>query len=402
MLDIWPALPLIIKGDGSYSTKGVDNIVAALKCSDRVCNIGLAISEILDWEIFLAAMQQPFPELTYLWLSWNDKFDETVVIPNSFLGGFAPRLEVVGLQRIPFPGLPKLLSSATHLTTLRLHHIPHSGYFPPDAMVAALSTLTNLEDLLLRFSSPESCPDLESRRLPPSSRSVLPVLTEFRFQGVSEYLEDLVTDIDAPQLNILGITFFNDIVFDTPRLIQFISRTPMSSALENAHIALNDDTARVTFLSQIYGYVKLELLISCEGLDWQLSSLEQICTSCLPFLSTLKDLYIHEYPYSQPDWTDNIGNREWLGLLQPFTAVKNVYLSEKVALRIGPALQELVEGRAKEVLPSLENIFLEGLELSGPVEKGIVQFVAARQVSSHPITISRWANSEEDKTRIYY
>jgi hypothetical protein len=249
MLDIWPALPLIIKGDGPYSTRGVDNIVAALKCSDRACNIGLSISELLDWEIFLAAMQQPFPELTYLRLSWNDKFDETVVVPDSFLGGFAPRLEVVHLSDLPFPGLPKLLLSANHIATLRLTDVPHSGYFSPDAMVAALSTLTNLEDLLLRFNSPESCPDLESRRLPPSIRSVLPVLTEFRFQGVSEYLEDLVTNFDAPQLNKLGITFFNDIVFDTPQLIQFISRTPMSSALENVHIALNDDTARVTFLS---------------------------------------------------------------------------------------------------------------------------------------------------------
>jgi hypothetical protein len=106
--------------------------------------------------------------------------------------------------------------------------------------------------------------------------------------------------------------------------------------------------------------VKLELSISCEGLDWQLSSLEQICTSCFPFLSTLKDLYIHDAPYSQPDWTDNIANREWLGLLHLFTAVKNVHLSEKVVLRIGPALQELAEGRATEVLPTLENIFLEG------------------------------------------
>jgi hypothetical protein len=71
----------------------------------------------------------------------------------------------------------------------------------------------------------------------------------------------------------------------------------MSSALKNAHIALEDGTAHVSFQP---GYV-LKVSILCEGLDWQLSSLEQVCTSCLPFLST--------------------ENRVWLDLLHRFTAV---------------------------------------------------------------------------------
>ena len=401
MLNIWPALPIIIMGDEYFSARSVDNIAAALEFSDRVREINLTISESFVWDIFLAAMLQPFPELTYLSLQWDYDIDEPAVVPDSFLGGFAARPSLRGLRLggIPFPGLPNLLLSAPHLYQLRLEDIPHSGYFSPDAMAAALSTLTSLESLSLTFQSPESCPDLENQHLPPSTHFVLPVLTDFLFKGVSEYLEDLVTDMDTPKLKKLVITFFNDIVFNTPRLIQFIRRTPMLSGLENAHIALRDDTARVTFRSQIYGYVSmlLEVSIFCEGLDWQLSSLEQVCTSYLPFLSTLKDLYIYEYPYSQPYWRDNIENRVWLGLLHPFTTVKNLYISEKFALRIGPALQELVEGRATEVLPALENIFLEGLESVRPVQEGIGHFVATRQVSSHPVTVSRWANLEMDK-----
>jgi hypothetical protein len=320
----------------------------------------------------------------------------SAVIPDSFLGGFAPRLEGLYLTGVPFPGLPKLLLSATHLVRLKLDDIPHSGYFSPDKMVAALSTLTNLDSLSLTFTSPESCPDLESRRLPPSTRSVLPVLNTFQFKGVSEYLEDLVTDIDAPQLDILEINFFNDIIFDTPHLNQFISRTPKSSALENAHISIGGDIARVFFRSQIYVNMKLDVFIFCKGLDWQLSSLEQVCTSCLPFLSTLKYLYIHEHGRS-PDWKDNIENRVWLGLLHPFTAVKNLYISGKLEQCIGTALQGLIEGRTTEVLPTLENIFLESsresFETSRHMQRGIWKFVAARQVSSHPITISRWENS---------
>jgi hypothetical protein len=218
-------------------------------------------------------------------------------------------------------------------------------------------------------------------------------------------LEDLVTDIDAPQLNKLEIAFFNDVVFDTPNLIQFIGCTPISNAFEHAYIAPAYSDACVAFRSHrslIDGYVELKVTILCEGLYWQLSSLKQVCTSCLPFLSTLKDLYIREHPFSPPDWEDNIENRIWRELLQRFTTVKNIYISNKIALRIGPALQELVKGRATEVLPTLENIFLEWLVSSGDVQEGIGQFVAARQVSSHPVTVSCWENSAKDTIGITY
>jgi len=42
------------------------------------------------------------------------------------------------------------------------------------------------------------------------------------------------------------------------------------------------------------------------------------------------------------------------------------------------------------VLPALQNIFLEGLQPSGTVPKGIQQFVATRQVTDHPIVVSDW------------
>jgi hypothetical protein len=58
--------------------------------------------------------------------------------------------------------------------------------------------------------------------------------------------------------------------------------------------------------------------------------------------------------------------------------------------RVAPALQELVGGRATEVLPTLENIFLEGFWPSGPVYEGIEKFVAARRLTSHPVAVSRW------------
>jgi hypothetical protein len=86
---------------------------------------------------------------------------------------------------------------------------------------------------------------------------------------------------------------------------------------------------------------------------------------------------------------------EWLDLLHPFRAVKNLYLSKESARRIVPALQELVGGRVTEVLPALQNIFLQGPEPSGPVQEGIEKFVVARQATSHPIVVSRWVEEDD-------
>jgi hypothetical protein len=250
-------------------------------------------------------------------------------------------------------------------------------------MVTLISVLSSLEQLDLEFQSPQSRPNWESRSLPPPKRSILPALFQIHFKGVTEYLEDLVTFIDAPQLKTLDITFFNQIDFDCPRLAQFISRTPTLRALDEAHVQFNDTFARVALPT-------FKIAISCREPDWQLSSIEQVCNSSLHPLSTVEGLYI-DHGYSQPVWkNDAIENTLWLELLLPFTAVKNLYLSKEFAPGIAAGLQELVGGRITEVLPSLQNIFVEGLETSGPFQENIGQFVAARLLSDHPIAISVW------------
>jgi hypothetical protein len=168
-------------------------------------------------------------------------------------------------------------------------------------MVTGLPMLTSLETLSLQFQSPRSHPDWEGRHSPPTTRSVLPNLTYFRFKGVSEYLEDLVARIDAPQLNGLDVTFFNQIDFDTPQLAQFISRTPAFKALNEASVFFRDSAASVTLLSQTAIHEGLEIAISsCRVSDWQLPSLAQVCASSVPLLSTVEKLYIQSVPWPGP------------------------------------------------------------------------------------------------------
>jgi hypothetical protein len=79
-----------------------------------------------------------------------------------------------------------------------------------------------------------------------------------------------------------------------------------------------------------------------------------------------------------------------LEFFHPFTGVKNLYLSTGFAQCIAPALRELVGERATEVLPALQNLFLAEIQPSEHVQQAIEQFVCARQLSSHPIVVSKW------------
>ena len=381
-LDVWPAFPLAIEGP-VWEKRG---LIALLEQSELVPRI----SQIRLWNVYLEdkeAMSVPLPELTYLVLRHSGP---KIPLSDSFLGGSAPRLQMLYLESISFPGLPKLLSSATHIASLHLLCIPDSGYISPEAMVTCLSVLTNLGLLSLEFESSRSHPNRESRRPPLSTRTVLPVLTDFSFKGHSEYLEDLVSSIDAPRLNRMFVKFYNYIVFDTPQFTRLICDISTFNAFHEARVYFGYTLAIINLSSKASGDRELNVEISSKELRRQVSFLEQVCTSSLSPLSTLEDLYIGEHPHSWPAWEDNIDNALWLELLHPFTMVKNLFVSEKIVPRVVPALQELVGGRTTEVLPTVQNVFIEKLQPSGHVWEGIGKFVAARQVTSHPIIVSHW------------
>ena len=386
-LEVWPPLPLLIHGS-DYPTSSVDNIIAALERSNRVCQITLKCVTSSQLEEIWAAMRKSFPELTHLQLRAYD--EPAPVVPDSFIDGSAPRLRYLDWDGIPYPRIPNLLLSATDLVTLQLWNVPHSGYFSPEIMATRLSALTSLETFWLGFQSPRSRPSRESRRPPPSTRPILPALADLWFRGVSEYIEDLVARIDAPGLKSLDVTFFHQLIFDAPHFIQFIGRTPSWKAPDEAVLTFYDRAVRVTLPARTFGHGELNVGVSCRESDWQLASLAQVCSSSCPPLSTVEHLYVHKPQHMRQNWQDDIEITQWLELFHTFTGVKNLYLSEDFASRIASSLQELAGGRIAELLPALRNLFLEGLKPSGRVHEGIGKFVAARQLSGRPIAVSRW------------
>ena len=387
MLDVWPLLPIIIR---VYSLDRWDegNIIAALKYNNRISEMDIFDPPHSEREKVLAALQQPFPALKRLALSF---YTETVpVVPASFLGGSAPALQSLFLERIPFPGLPKLLLSATHLVHLNIQRIPRSGYISPEAMVTGLSVLTRLESLEIGFESTWSQHDRKTRS--PPTRALLPVLTLMWFKGAIEYLEDLVARIDVPLLDKLTIIFPHQSIFYSPQLTQFISRTPKFKVPDEAHLTFSYYDVMVALPRTVTSDGALELRISCWERDLRLSYVTQACGSSFPraLIRAVERLYIRSSCYWQDIENDNQWQDQWLELFRQFTAVKVLYIPSKLIPRIVFALRELVGVRVTEVLPALQFLFLGGPLPSGLVEENMGQFIAARQIAGHPVTISLW------------
>ena len=393
-LDIWPALPLVVEKYG-LPASSMDNIIAALEHKDRVIKVDLRRLEAgPELESIVGVMEEPFPALTFLSLILHG---ETVFVPNSFLGGPAPRLEHLHLEGIPFWGLPKLVSSTTSLVHLELRRIPYFGYILPGVLVTSLSALTRLKTFIFEFVSPHSpLANWESQYLPPTTRILLPALTCLKLKAISKYVEYVMTGIDTPLLDSLHITFFNQAIFDTPHLSQFIARTPNFQAFDEARITFSDDKVMVALPSPA-GKSQFELSLGISRNDesvGHLSSLVQVCRSSFPVLATVERLYIRRDGYlRRKPWVDHIPDSHWVELLQLFTAVKSLYLSGEFVRCITLTLQGLVEELTTQVLPALQNLLLQGYRQWGPIGKATADFVTARQLSGQLISVGSWSGS---------
>ena len=389
MLDTWPPLLIDLWG----SAIGRDTTISALEHNDRIRLINLDDISNVKMTQILAAMQKPFPALISLRLS-SSRQGTLLVVPDLFLES-TPHLQSLQLINVPFPlpALKKLLLSTTDLIEICIQRMPNSLYISPDEMVTCLSTLIRLKKLELGFQSRRNW---GSRRLPPSTRCVLPALTSLQFKGVYEYMEDFMARIDAPQLDELKLFLFDQPVLDAPQLVQFIGRVPQLrfKALNELHILFDD---RGVFFFLPWSLRKgLQLGVFLHPSN-QLSGLVKLCTSS--FLRTIvpivKHLYILDTGTPFLHWLDIARSSQWMDLLRPFTTVEDLYLSQKCSTYIAPALCGSVGEGMTEVLPALRIIFLERLSSPDsrrqpPVEETIRQFVAARQLSSYYIAISYW------------
>jgi hypothetical protein len=196
--------------------------------------------------------------------------------------------------------------------------------------------------------------------------------------------------IDAPLLDNLKISLFDQFIPDTAQLAQFIDRTPKLKAHNEAHVAFRFRRVELR-LEEVF---EKGLGISYEVVDWQVSSAAQVYTLSLSqaFSATVERLYVcDKFAHWRLGGDIQVENNHWLELLRSFPSVKSLYLSRRIVPRIAPALQELTGERVAGALPALQTLFLEeDLDLSAPVQEAIGSFVSGRQFSSHPVAVSHW------------
>ena len=393
-LSCWPAFPIIVDyypywdldSGQSLAPDNDDNVIAALEHPDRVCCVEIAAKSSLLGKV-ATVMQEPFPTLTLLRLSSND--GDVPALPSEFLGGSAPRLQEICLDGIPFLTLPTLLLSTSDLVVLNLDNIPITGYISPEAMITCLTTLTRLRSLSIGFRAPTSHSDQMITRPSPQTRVVLPALAFFDFRGISEYLEDLVAQIDTPQLDFIKITYFNRLDFDVPQLSQFICRTE-SLGLDlskHAELIFAASNANIRLDCEQVGrrQSRLFLQVSCQGLDRQVSLLAQVLGQSPAMLSNVGHLSIHvQCPrLGWEDEGDDMVDIGYLDLLRPFTAVKTLRLhghsAGPVALALENEAEEMIDA---DVLPVLHLLWLQDLPVAS-----LENFADVRWYSGCPVAI---------------
>ena len=258
---------------------------------------------------------------------------------------------------------------------LDLREIPQFGYIPPEAMVASLAALPKLKYLALGFDWGTSHHD--RIHLPSITRSVLPALTGFTFDGLFEYFEDFVAQIDAPQLDCLHIEYLDQDIgtdYQIPHLCKFLNRSEILRlpCFRRANLLIEPYTAFIQLDRDQWSFPK------SFHLSIQEDAVGQVANQLSALLFSVDILFISSPTEEDEDQGEGI---QWLELLRPFTAVKALSVDEELSSHILLALNSVTDEKAAEVLPALKLLSLENNSMTS-----MKKFVAARQNAGCPVT----------------
>ena len=321
-LDCWPALPIVVQygglpGLGPPTLHDENNIMAALRQSDRVVSISLTVTNSLLNE--LSTLKGVFSELQDLILlsQYSRQYYSPLTLPSAFRWGQRlRRLHSTGIAFSAF--LQPLYSSSTNLIDLQLHDAFLPWQFSPVNLKNVLSEMIGLRSLSLHFRSIANY----HFPLPPYEKhAVLPVLTRLNYRGSMMYLEGILTIIDAPSLKDIEITSDNPFL-SFPKFKTFVDRIEMYRSYRGTHILSSHLQPTVSIsLTQPGAPMHLKLQLLCKPIRMHVSSLAQICFDSSPFLFNDKgDLCISIT--RPPVRMNNSHSGELLEILNQFTGKK--------------------------------------------------------------------------------
>ena len=389
MLEHSPPFPLVVCYFEKYrelTTEDEEGIIFALKQRDRVRRVRIYDAGTTMQKLFVA-MDEEYPILEYLFTGVPvEDNSSTLRFPEMLQ---APHLRYLSLRGFALPIGCRLLTTAVGLVTLHLFLIHPSTYFHPNTLIQWISLMSHLETLSIYFKFSASNRDV-GRQLthPPIIAPItLPNLHHFVFRGDSAYLEALVHRITTPRLEKLEIEFFNQLTFSIPRLLQFMN------AAEN----LTFDRAGFNFFDELVGVgvfppgetkpYALSIVVKCQHLDWQVSSMAQISNSLSQIFSAVQDLALqHDVHRRSSEEHDEVDRTEWRKFLRSFRNVKTLRIENRLVKDLSLCLG-LEDGELPlELLPELQELTYYG---SGDTRDAFASFIDARRNAGRPVTLVR-------------
>ena len=425
-IDSWPEFPLIVVFCVPDKHKDdADNLRDALAQRDRIRSIDISTTPLGEnW--FAELMEEEFPQLTHLDLTVDssaihNSMTTPYIFLDRFLGESAPSLQHLCIDNFRHGGLSSLLSSTPNLVSLQIKNIRLAGYMSPEEMVGVLAKLTKLRDLCIAFPSvilptDDEFPDAKKIPSPHSpTHAVLPVLTKLRFEGKSEYFENLINLIDAPLLKDLYVQYLmpdnskdEDDKIKAGDLSRFIGRTETfkHAQFRRVQVILGwNDTYIIFDLPQ--GDSECQQLEAClfhrmfgqenvfntfrvaNTVSHVIKWLRQLVITGM--LSDVQHLVFQSYAiiFNEERQDQVLGCVDWLLLLHLFSAVEVLYVSWSLAKHIPSALEDAPEEMAAQVLPALQLLALNTCNNQDKKERGrpVERFLSLRKQFGCPVVM---------------
>jgi hypothetical protein len=388
MLTHSPPLPLTVdyRSKDGITAEDEEGVLLALKQCDRLRHLRLVIP-VQSLRKLVMAIDEEFPVLEYLILEPWTKDSTVLVLPEALQ---APHLRHLVLLGFACPIRSRLHPTAASLVTLFLLIDRQSAYFQPNVLLQWISFMTQLESLGIVFTFPVPNRDVERQltRTPITTHITHPNLRFFWFRGVSAYLEAVVFRITTPRLESMQIGLFKQLTFSVPRLAQFMNTTE-NLGFDEAAIMFKDKKIDVLlFFREANTYaVGVSLRVNCWHLDWQVSSVAQICNALSQVFSAVEHLTLRHGVHSQSSEEHNDVDRiEWRNLLRSFGNVKTLGVENGLIEELSRCLR-LEDGELPlELLPELQELIYIGSRNTGDA---FTSFIDTRQNAGHPVALFR-------------
>ena len=380
-----PPLPLLIDyGSRDTATEDEDGIILAFKQHDRVRRVRLQLP-VTSLQKIIGTIEDEYPILEYLFIIHPDQdFSSILIFPETFQ---APHLRHIMLNDFALPIESRLLTTAVGLVTLFLYIDHPSSYFHPNTLFQWLSSVPNLETLVIFFSLPVRDHEVAGQltHTPSIMTVTLPNLRRFTFQGVSTCLEALVYRITTPRLEKYEVIFFHQPTFSVPRLLQSMNPTA-NLKFDSVRFNFSDDNVSVAFsLGENPEMFVVAILVECCHLDWQVSSVAQIFNLPSQMFSVVKHLSLDHGEHSFSTEEHNVVDRaEWRRLFSPFKNAKTLRIGDGLVEELSRCLQLEDGENPLELLPELQELRYFG---SGDTGGAFTSFIIARQNAGRSVNL---------------